>query len=334
MISTATMCETLMMRRGLVLAVFVVLPVAGAFVACGLDEGGTASDASVDVTKDGAADVISDVIADVPIDVPQACATLDATACVDAALPSGWTYAAVADGDLTCPSNDYAKNSYFAQPKPDAGCLCGCAASGTLNCSGSINAGTQANCNGGNSFVFDAGNDAACIDTSWNDKHIAIGPLPAVKTTNAQCDASAPPPGWTASAATACTPNCAADYCAATGAFQRCIVSTTSQACPAPFTKQAASLGTAQQITTSCTGCTCAIKDTPCAATIVAYQNTGCSQAIAGAIPTDGSCPPQLPSNINSFSYQPSVPQPQCAVTAGGTASAGFTQSITVCCLP
>jgi hypothetical protein len=321
------------MRRGGVLAVFVALSCASWFAACGLDESGTLSDGSIDVTtKDGGG---NDVVADVPIDVPQACSTLDASACVNAVVPDGWTFAVVAAGDQACPSSDYVKNSYLANPQPDAGCLCGCVASGTLDCSGTVHAGTQANCGGGNSFDFDAGNDAACIDTSWNDKHISIGPLPTAKATNAQCDASAPPPGWTASAATACTPNCNADYCGVTGAFQRCIVSSTSQTCPAPFTKAMPSLGTDQQVTTSCTGCTCAIKDTPCAATIVAYQQTGCTQpAGSGAIPTDGSCPPQLPQNINSFSYTPTVPSPSCVIAAGGTASAAFTNSITVCCLP
>ena len=148
------------MRRGVVLAVFVVIPIAGAFVACGLDESGTAADGSVDVTtKDGAADVVSDVISDAPIDVPQACSTLDATACVDAGLPDGWTFAAVAPGDTPCPSSDYTQNVYIHDPVADGGCLCACTASGSFDCSGSVNAGTQPGCNGNKSFTFDAGNE-------------------------------------------------------------------------------------------------------------------------------------------------------------------------------
>lgn len=321
------------MRRGVVLAVFVAVSCASAFVACGLDESGTVGDGSVDVTvTEGGTDAIPDV----PIDVPQACQTLDASACVNAAVPSGWTYAVIAPGDVSCPSSDYAKSTYLSNPAPDAGCLCGCTASGTLDCSGTVHAGTQANCGGNKSFDFDAGNDAACIVTNWGDQHISIGPLPTAKATNAQCDASAPPPGWTATTQTACTPNCNADYCGAGGAFQRCIVSSNATSCPAPFTKQLSPLGTAQQITTACTGCTCAIKDVPCTATVIPYTQNDCTGTINNNTPvsTDGSCPPPLGTNTNSFSYVPTVGQPQCAPTAGGTPSASFTQSITVCCLP
>jgi len=321
------------MRRGVVLAIFVVAPMGAAFfVACGLDESGAAGDGSVDVTtKDGAP---ADVIADVPIDVPQACSTLDATACFDAGLPDGWTFAAVAPGDIPCPTSDFTKTPYIHDPTADGGCQCTCTSSGSLDCSGQVEAGTQPSCNGSKSFTFDAGNDAACIDTGWGDPHIAVGPPPLVGLGTASCDASAPPPAWSAGNATACTPSCTANYCGVASPYERCIISTTSTTCPAPFTKQEPSLGTNAQVTASCTGCACAINTSvSCNATVIAYDTAGCVGPIDAA-PSNGTCESFGNVKVNSFRYTPVIPSPQCAITASGTGTASFTQSITVCCLP
>ena len=159
--------------------------------ACGIDESGLMGDASMDATStDGnvAANGFDTGPMDVQIDVPTACSTLDATACVDASLPPGWTYAVASPGDVPCPVGDYEEKSVYATaPVPNAGaCLTGCDAGGAYSCAGQVQAGSMGQC-GGNLVVFDAGNVPVCVDTGWSDFHIGIGFPPAVSNGGATC---------------------------------------------------------------------------------------------------------------------------------------------------
>jgi hypothetical protein len=325
------------MRRRVVFAGLVGATLAGGFIACGIDENGQSSDGGLDATFDSP---VIDSPLDVPIDVPQACKTLDATACIgDASVPDGWTYTVITAGDMLCPTTlDYDKTNFLTGLAPQGGCVCSCAASGTIDCSGTIEAGSQGgNCDGRWTF-FDAGNDAACITTSWADPHYAV-PTPPTSTAKAQCDASGTPPGWTASTETSCTPKCTADYCNVGNTYKRCIITSQNLLCPAPFTQAQPTFGVEAGVVTSCSGCGCAINSGKCSATIVPFNTTSCDTALADASPANGVCNATgiggSPGQVNSFMYTPTVPPVSCAPTAiTGTSSAQFAGTVTVCCLP
>jgi hypothetical protein len=326
------------MRRRVVFALIAGVSIAGGFVACGIDEQGEADDGGSDATSKDAP-TTNDAPLDVPIDVPQACKTLDATSCVgDASLPDGWTYAVITPGDQLCPTTvDYDKTDYLANLVAQGPCLCTCAASGTIDCSGQLEAGSGGTCNDMNKwFVFDAGNDAACINTNWGDPHFAV-PAPPTSFANAQCDASAPAPGWSASVETSCTPKCTADFCNVGNTYKRCIISAQSQLCPAPFTVPQPVFGIEAGVSTACTGCTCGVSG-KCSATIQAFNSNSCNNAVSDAAPANGTCDMTgiggSPGQVNSFTYVPSVPQPGCAISASATPSAQFASTVTVCCLP
>ena len=325
------------MRRRIVFALLVGLSIAGGFIACGLDEHGEASDGGIDATIDAP----SDVVIDAPIDVPQACKTLDATACSDADLPDGWTYTVVTRNSI-CPTTvDYQMNTYLTELAPSGGCTCGCTTSGKVDCSGTLEAGSGSNCDDSSKwFLFDAGNDAACVTTNWGDPHYGV-PGPPSSATGVTCDASVlTPSGWDASAVTTCTPQCTADYCAVGNTFKRCIISNGDQACIAPFTQKQLPIGVDAGITTSCTGCGCGINPiAQCTATIQPFSDPSCATAIDAASPANGTCYDTkvggAPGQVKSFFYNPTVPTATCSPSAiTGTASAQFASTVTVCCLP
>ena len=326
------------MRRRVVFALGVGVSIAAGFVACGIDESGTANDGGSDATSSDAPLTKDAPIVDVVIDVPQACKTLDASACVDADPPDGWTFAVLTPGDQLCPTTvDYDKTNFITNLAPQGPCLCSCVASGTIDCSGRLEAGSGPTCSDNARWVIlDAGNDAACFNTNWGDPHYGV-PAPPTSIANAQCDASAPAPGWTSSVETTCTPKCTADYCNVGSTYKRCIISQQSQLCPAPFTQAQPLLGVEAGVLASCTGCACAI-NSKCSATIQPYNSSDCTNAIVDASVADGACDPTnvggSPGQVNSIMYTPNVPAATCAVTAGGTASATFATSVTVCCLP
>ncbi len=311
-----------------------MLAALAAAAACSLDESGSnPGDASLDVKT---VDSPSDGPSDAPIDVPQACSTLDASACVDAALPDGWTYAVVATGDQACPAGDFTKSSYVYGLGLEAGaCACAnCTTTGSWSCAGQVEAGSHPGCDM-NSIVFDAGDDASCIDTEWNDPHVGFGPLPQPSGSPACSTTEKGTGNPTYSAATACTPGCTVDYCGTTGAFKRCIVSTTSSLCPAPFTQSQPLMGTADKVAVSCEGCACKVQ-TPgaCSAAVTASVNSDCSGSYGASVAPNTCATPGGSGKINSFLYVPQVPQAICALTDGGTGTATFASSVTVCCLP
>ncbi len=324
------------MRRRVVCTLIVGVSIAGGFIACGIDEQGEAGDGGADATsKDSPT---NDAPLDAPIDVPQACNTLDATSCLDAAIPDGWTLAVVTPGDQICPTTvDYAKTNFITNLAAQGPCLCTCSASGSIDCSGHLEAGSGGACNDNNKwFAFDAGNDAACIDTNWGDPHYAI-PSPPTSTANAQCDASAPAPSWTASTATVCTPMCSADFCGVGNTYKRCIISSQNVSCPAPFTQVQPLYGVEAGVAASCTGCTCAI-NSKCSALIEPFNSNSCNNSVGDAAIADGACNQTTingsPGQVNSFMYTPIVPAPSCVISASATPSAQFASTVTVCCLP
>jgi len=315
-----------------------------AAAACGIDETGLVSDASTDATapKDV---VVADVPEpmDVQIDVPQACSTLDASACVDAALPSGWTYLVAAQGDASCPTGDYEDEVTYATAPVAAGnaCTCTCTPSGSYSCAGAVSAGSGgATCNV-ETYVFDAGDDASCPDPRFNSPYVSVGPTPAPTSVDASCATNdTGSHAFTTSTATGCTPGCAADYCNVGDGFARCIVTTsqspTLQACPAPFTHGPIAVGAAGNVAVACSGCQCAASPAgPCTAAVTPYSSDDCSGTAVtnGAIPADASCATAT-GVVDSFLYVPTAPQATCVVTASGVGAARFSQSLTLCCLP
>src|SRR5580765_7806453 len=159
----ATMCENRPMRRRIVFALGLGASIAGGFIACGIDEHGALQDGGgTDATTN---DAPLDAPLDVPIDVPQACKTLDATACIDAAIPDGWTLAVITAGDQLCPTTvDYDKTTFLTNLDAGSLCACSCTVSGSVDCSGTHEAGSGGSCNDNSRWVlFNAGNDASCV---------------------------------------------------------------------------------------------------------------------------------------------------------------------------
>jgi hypothetical protein len=324
------------MRRRVVFALIVGASLGAGFVACGIDEHGEASDGGIDATSNDSPIVIDSPI-DVPIDVPQACKTLDASGCVDASVPDGWTLAVVTPGDQLCPTTvDYDKTNFLQNPVPQGGCVCGCTTTGSVDCSGKLEAGSGGSCNDPNKwFIMDAGNAAACFNTSWSDQHYAI-PVPPTSTANVHCDAGPlSAPGWSASTVTSCTPKCTADFCNVGSTYKRCILGT--GACPAPFTQQQQPLGIEAGVVTACTGCGCSVTSGACSAVIQPFASNDCNNPPVDASVTDGGCNQTnvggSPGQVNSITYTPIVPDASCIPTAGNPA-AQFASSVTVCCLP
>lgn len=332
-----------MLRARLVFAGLSLFVALGAAAACGLDESGTSADGSVDVVV---GDVGPDGPSDAPIDAPKACTTLDASACFDGSLPSDWTYVLFAQSDAACPSADFTVSQYdYGLALQPGACACStCTTDGGYSCAGQIEAGSKTNGCNGEYLVFDAGDDATCVDAGFADPHLAIDSLPTVSGNPTCSTTENGTHAFTASTATACTPaqtpqGCAVDYCGAAAPFSRCILSTTSTAgCTiGPFTQPTPLLGTPDKVAVSCDTCACGVlPPAPCGATFVASPNHDCSNPYNGAVPTTGACvqPGGAGNDVNSFLYTPTVPLPSCALTDGGTGSVNFASTVTVCCIP
>ena len=324
------------MRRRVLFALGVAVSIAGGFVACGIDEQGEAHDGGgFDATS---TDAPIDAPIDVVIDVPQACKTLDASACVDADVPDGWTLAVLSPIVGTCPvDTDYTATVFLQNPQPQGGCTCACTTSGSVDCSGKLEAGSGGGCVDNNKwFIIDAGNDAACFNTNFGDQHYAV-PVPPTSTANVHCDASAATlPGWKADSVTSCTPNCSADFCNVGSTYKRCILGK-GPSCPAPFTVMQSPLGVDSGVQTSCNGCGCTVSSGSCGAIIQPFASSDCNNPPVDASVTDGGCNSTntggSPGQANSIMYTPLVPDASCTPN-GGTPDAAFVTSVTVCCLP
>lgn len=288
----------------------------------------------------GGADAVADSALDSAPDsaLPLGCPTLDASACAPATLPEGWSYTLVASPDASCPS-EYASASLAYDLGLGVGaCACGCSTTGAYSCAGSISIGSGTATCTGITKSFDAGDDAACFPTVFNDPHLLVGSLPAPSgspTCNTNVTGNK---AWTSSTETACVPSCAADYCAAAAPFRRCVVSETNAACPAPFTQAMPSAGVASNVTVDCEQCACGIPPPgKCTAKGLAYSTNDCSgtpilNSDAG-IYENGICY-NFGASVNSVSYAPTVPQPTCTITGGGDGSVAFANPLTICCLP
>jgi hypothetical protein len=322
-------------RLRLLLAAFSVGAACTAAAACGLDENGLMGDAAIgnDVT---APDVSQDVgPPDAPIDVVQGCTTLDASACFDGSLPQGWTFAAVALASQGCPSTAYTASTYIYNPTPMGGaCTCGCTNQGDYTCAGTLTAGGNDNsCSA--PLVVDAGADG-CVNTGWGDHHATADWQPTGTGTPTCTGTVSGDGGWTASTATSCAPGCSAtDFCTLTSPFMRCIVSTTSTSCPTegPFTVQQPPLGTAANVGVTCAGCGCAVSaPAACTGTIVAHDQPNCGGSHSFTV--DNTCQ-DTGHAFASFSYAATPTNPAtCSITDGGTGTAAFGNSLTVCCIP
>jgi hypothetical protein len=331
------------MWRRVALVTMVLTSAAGIFVACGLDESGLESaDASLDV---GSSDTsFKDTSSDAPFDVVinPGCKTLDATACLDADVPDGWTLVGLATSNTACPSNDYSPAQYVDNLELEAGaCSCTCTSSGSYSCAGSYTyawGGGGGGCmQGTQDASFAAGDDASCVTFNGNDHHFEVyGANPTPTPVDVGCDASLGGMGWTSDPVTTCTPSCAADYCHIAAPFMRCIISTTETTCPAPFvgsqsTSVPAQIGPTGAVAVSCNGCGCSAgPQSGCDASFAAFGSGGCTSFIH-AVPLDD-CQ-DWGGNVNSFSYTPNDPPVACQPSGGG-GKATFSTPITVCCLP
>ncbi len=330
------------MGRRLVLA-WVVGAFATGFMACGIDESGLFVDGSADVTLNDATP-----LPDAPYDVvvPPGCKTLDATACVDAGIPDGWTPVGLAASNTSCPNVTYSQQQYVADLKLASGaCNCGCTPSGQFSCAGTVDYGF-ANCDMNHTLTFDAGDEAGCFPGD-GDQHIAIHPIPTPTPLGVSCDAGViGSKAFASSPVTVCTPMCtdagSSDYCTLGAPFMKCIISTTSTVCPAPFQPalQGATppgqIGPSGAALVSCNACGCSAGPSGgCDASVKAYGSTDCSGSpFTNPVVIGGTCNDMGGSNgVNSYIYTPYDPQVRCAPSDGG-GSVGFSAAITVCCLP
>ena len=319
-----------MRARGWLLVVVVLGSGSAGMAACGLGEGGQL------VVDGSVSDVaVADGPKDVVADVPQACTTLDASACVDAALPSGWTWAMGAPADLPCPFTDLVNRTvYIRDPQPAAGaCACTCNGSGAFSCAGTITFKGTGGCN--SSSTFDAGDTDACVAVpgQWNDHHFSFGQLPNPSGAASCAPMQTIDPTTTSTPATICTPGCSVDYCGIDAGFRKCIQQAGNQTCPAPWSF-GATVGPDSGVTVTCSACDCALDPAVCTATVTAYANNDCT-GMSGSVTPGAACNQPFNGNPLSFSYVPVDPTPTCSVVDAGVATAQITSApITVCCLP
>ncbi len=303
-------------------------------LACGLDESGILPlDASLgDV---GAPDAPSDVAPDT---LPQGCTTLEASACVDANVPDGWTLVAFAQSAATCPA-DFDQPSYVDNLKLEAGaCTCGCLPAGRYSCAGPVQYGSNCgNCGGGvggcsNKGTFDAGDNAVCFQSAFTSADIAFGPQPPATPVDVGCDASVSGQGFSGDPVTACVPHCTADYCGSLGSFKKCIVSTETS-CPQPF-QLMDTIGSPTAVSVTCAACTCsASQQGNCGASASYFTNTtSCGNTALGTASSLPSCNTTGATPVSSFRYTPTTPTVQC-LPSPGDGGAAFAQPLTVCCL-
>ena len=300
--------------------------------ACGLDEVGLQS---VDASSDGFS--AGDVVTDSQRDAVQGCATVDASACVDASIPDGWTLVAYGANGGTCPAA-FDSYDYVRDPKLEAGaCGCGCSSTGSYSCGGTIAYGTSCgNCQGGvnncnNRDTANSGPDGGCFPTSTSAPDFAVGALPTASPIGVGCDASAVgTQTFTATPATVCAPHCDADYCASRGTMRTCVVSNQTT-CPAPFAP-ADTIGLSGDVSVSCAACTCTTSQNGDCNGSVAYFANSNSCGGTGTSINASSCKTTGGTSIGSFRYSVTVPTVQCAPSEG-SGDAGFAKSLTVCCL-
>lgn len=299
--------------------------------ACGLDEVGLMpDDASVDGTR-------SDASADVAADTIQSCVTLDASACVDASVPDGWTLIAYAPTAATCPTA-FNTHAYARNPTLEAGaCACTCSASGSYSCGGSLAYGSSCgNCGGGlngcsSKGTATLGADGGCVPSSFNSPDIAFGSLPTAAAVNVGCDAGlVGNQPYNTQPATVCAPQCAADYCGSLGSLKKCIISN-QPTCPPPFAP-IDTIGAPGDVKVSCTACTCTTSQGgDCNGTLAYYGNsTSCGGTPQSA--TANSCHQTGGTSVGSFSYTVTPPTVACTASEG-EGGAAFNAPMTVCCL-
>jgi hypothetical protein len=329
----ATMCENRAMRRRILFAIATGISFAVGFVACGLDESGVVSDGGSDVT-------VSDVVPDTPLDVTPGCLTLDASACVDAAIPSDFFPVAFSpSAQASCPGKpgDYQDAQAYTTGAAyvPGSCTCGCTVSGTYSCAGALATGSHSgSCD--NTATYDAGNTATCFPTTQSDNNLSVGPVPT-KSGSVVCDASAGAMGAvTVDAATMCKPYCTADFCGISAPFSRCIASTTNTTCPGAFQDKhtIAPPGAAKAQCDPCTTCT-VVSNGDCTATVTPFKNNAdCGTGALPNITANGTCQTLGGgNNALSFLYTPTVPDASCTPGAG-SGTAVYSQSLTICCLP
>ena len=317
------------------------------FIACGIDESGTApGDGSTgpDVGLDGPGpgDAGGDkVTKDVVSEPPPSCTTLDITACASGGVPSGWA-AVVTTSNVSCPNNaDYTPSSYVDNLGTTGSCTCGCTPTGAYTCVGDVEYGQNcgSSCNSytacSNLGAFDAGDTTECVNIP-NNSDFGIGGPPGLGTGTANCNASTTTsPTATSNPLTVCAPKCTADYCGVATGYSRCIWSATQTACPAPFTAAAPeTVGLAGDINVGSCGCTCAVSPSgACNASVDLYQQPGCDGG--SSTKSMNTCAVTGATKYQSLKYNPTVPSVMCNASAGPPPTAAFGSSaMTVCCLP
>ncbi len=331
------------------------------FVACGLDENGTAPDGS---TLDASNADVRDVT---PQDtfVAPTCQTIDA-ACLGVAVPSGWVLMDISDsGASACPGDleDWEPHLYITNPTPTStACTCGgCAVDGGYSCNGTVDitGGAGAQCNDHDAAIN--GGTAQCVSMNEiiaaciQNASTSVGVTMPAPSGTPSCNS--PSTGTKLASITnmlGCKPQqCSTDYCGmhAQG-FETCILHNNdpSGVCPAGYRNAFGTSALASapgNYVVNCAGCPCQMGS--------AGACTGTVRVFAGLTPGGDSCdgdgsvqgvhyvetldaaPCQLTGvcAFNSLYYVPNAPPPaSCSPSAptAGSGDAGLTNPVTICC--
>lgn len=317
-------------------------------VGCGLENGGLENGPSTDdggITPDTS--VMDQTVGDTTsMDVvnepgpPQPCSQ-DAGACV-AAIPAGWSLVAYAANRATgCPSN-YQTDDVVTAPVAGAGsCDCGCSV------------GTQPVCDVG-SIAFKTGdlNDTLCMGggvtinvngpgcTSGGGTVAAhvLGNVIAPSGGTCTAPTIADKTKVTSTAARACRvpPQCQEEFCngSVPAGFQACIAKSPSQVCP-PGWNVAAPNVVGNDVTLSCSGCTCQINQTSTCtnAKVDFFKDNQCNGSPDSTVVVDGTCkvPSGVGQNVDHFKYSATLTT-VCQGAGPKTPAVDVANPVTICC--
>lgn len=320
-----------MRRRNAAYAALIVLPIAGAFAACGLDENGlnNGGDASSDVTvSDGASDGGSDVTGFdvVQLSCEEAGTSIDAS-CLGVPVPAGWTPVAYRENQTGCNNapNFQELDGITDASVPPGQCFCSdCKVVGGYTCTATIGSTntcafqpqtfTTSGCYNQGAFHFGGtlarSGDAGCAPGSQVDASVAATPV------------------------SVCVPKtCSADFCGLVGAgFRGCIKNDTmpDAGCPSGFTDlhQAAPSATA---TCTCPACNATNTNPACTGNVTAMMGQNCTGNVVDQTRALDSC--TNTSGYASVYYEAgALPVPTCQATTPATGTATLDSPLTICC--
>jgi hypothetical protein len=326
-------------RRNAAWAVVLVLPVAGAFAACGIDENGLLNgDASLgDVTQpDVASDVAppQDAGPDVTgFDVVQlscleAGTPIDAS-CLGTAVPTGWSpvaYRENAAAGCNGAANFQALDGITNPTVPNGQCYCSaCGVAGSWTCTATL--GSTNTC----TFQQQSFTASGC----YNQGGVHFGGTLARSgdagcTPGTQTDASI-----TSTPASVCVPQtCEADFCALVQqGFQGCIQNTgqPDAGCPAGFNNmhQAAPAAAAS---CTCPSCNLTNNNAACSGTVTALTGASCTGNVVDQTRALDVCQNTTTGYMSVYYDAGPTPEPACQANGQATGTAALVAPLTICC--